>query len=318
MRNFIMFATLAGLFLPPAYATGQELLQLPEQAKYFVHVNIDSFRKTELGARLFQMARDQALAELSDGKADLDELREVLGFDPFTDLDAMTIVGSDFEKPELHAHVMIRLKKTTGNLEGLIATMPDYDSGEYGDHVIHSARPGEGKRMFGAIHIDGRGTRRVMVAPVEKQVKDLLDMLDGKNGSRKSIELDTKKGQFVHVELLEMPDAKKVGRGPQANIAKMLEGLAFRVVSDDGELKLSLRMETGEERKAKQIRQMVQGVSAMLQMIGDESDEDFARGQRILEELKVKRDGKTVRIELKIPEQDLIDLVEHEMAELEL
>ena len=318
MRNFIFATLLGSLLFSPADATGQELLKLPEKAKFFVHVNIDSFRKTELGARLFEMARAEAMVELDDKKADLEKLRETLGFDPFTDLDAVTMVGSDFDKPELQTHLIIKLKKTTGNVEGLIATLPDYDSSEYGDHIIHSARPDENKRLFAAIHTDRRDAKRIVVAPAESQVEDLLDMLDGRNDDRKSVELDTRNGQFVHIELLEMPDAKLVGRGPQANITKMMKGLALKVASDDGELKLTVRMDTTEERQAKQIRQMVQGASAMLQMVNNESDEDFARAQRILDELKVRRDGKTVRIELKIPEQDLVDLVEHEMAELEI
>ncbi|MFK7820151.1 MAG: hypothetical protein AB8G99_15625 [Planctomycetaceae bacterium] len=329
MRNVAIAAIMASLMLPSAGAVAQDV-SVPSDSKFFVHINIDAFRRTELGGRLFEMARREAMKEVlgrnkhddEDHEQNYEKMKETLGLDPFTELDAITIVGSDFKKAEKALHVIFKLKQNAGNLEGLVAALPDYSSAEYGQHVVHSAAPDEGEdqRAFGAIHTDGKGVKRIVAAMQLNRVKKLLDMLDGKSSREsKAVRVSKDNSQFVHIELLEIP-REEIGKGPQANVAKMLQGVTINVGDDGENLNLSITLKTEEDRQAKQIRQMVQGFTAMIQLAqdaSDEADEDMEKFQDILESLEIKRKKNTVQIRLSIPEDELVDLIEDQM-ELEL
>jgi hypothetical protein len=330
MRNVAVAAIMVALLVPSAQSVAQDVT-VPSDSKFFVHVNIDAFRRTQLGGRLFEMARREAMKEVlgrghdqdeEDHKQSFEKMKETLGFDPFTELDAITIVGSDFKKAEKGLHVILKLKETTGNLEGLVATLPDYAATEYGEHVIHSAAPDEDKeeRAFAAIHTDGNDVKRVVAAMQMNRVKKLLDMLDGKaSRESKAVRVSKDNSQFVHIELLEIP-REEIGKGPQANVAKMLQGITINVGDDGENLNLTMTLRTEEDRQAKQIRQMVVGFTAMIQLAQDASDEDneeMQQVQELLENLEVKRKKNTVQIRISVPEDHLVELIEKEM-ELEL
>ncbi len=321
MRTTIFAATVLATLLSPnlrAAAEDSDSVSVPADSKFLVHVDIGAFKKTPIGARLFEMAKREALKEIGDDDDnDFEELKEALGFDPFTELDAITIVGADFKKPEDHMHVVLRMRETVGNLEDLMATMPDYDSSEYGDHTIHSASPDEKQRMFGAVHTDGKRVKRVVAARTRKAVRNLLDMLDGKiRKASKAVKLSRAEGQFVHIELLDIP-RENIGRGPQANIARLVQGLSLKVGSDGDDLAMSVAVTTKEEKQAKQVRQMIQGLTAMIQLVDDGGEgENLQQAKEFLENLKVKRKGNVVQIRLTVPEADVVDLIEDEMSEI--
>lgn len=323
MRTSLFAATLLGLMLAPAKPARAEegdVLNVPANSKFLVHIDIGVFRETHIGGKLFEMAKHEAMKEITerhgdeDGDDDFKKLKEALGFDPFTELDAITVVGSDFKHPEDHVHLILRMKQTTGNLEGLMTSLPGYSSTEYGDHVIHTAEPDRNERVFGAIHTDQRGTKRVVAARSAKEVKALLDMLDGKSRAEsKAVKLSRAEGQFVHIELLELPQ-EEIGKGPQANVARMIQGLSINVGDDGEDVSMSVTLRTRKNQQAKQIKQMVQGLTAMIQLIQDENqDEELERAKEFLERIEVERDGNMVRIRLVVPEDELVELIEDEM-----
>lgn len=304
---------LAFLILGPTIGVAQDSIRVPENARFLVHIDINAFRKTELGGKLFEMARHEAIKELHDGREDhAEKVREALGFDPFTELDAVTVVGSDFENAEEHVQLVLRLRKTSGNLEGLMATLPGYGSSDYGRHTIHWASPDANDKAYGAIHTDKKGMKRVVAARTADEVRGLLDMLDGKSrrGGR-SVKLTGEDGAFVHVQLLEIPH-KEIGDGPHANVAKLLQGVAVRIGDNDGDLSVEVTLTTEKEEQAQQIQQMVQGLVAMVQLV-QEDDDDLKRAQEILRHVKIRQKDNTVRLRLAVPEQQIIDLIEDEM-----
>lgn len=321
MRTSIFAATVLATLLSPtlrAAVQASDSVSVPADSKFLVHVDIGAFKKTSIGARLFEMAKREAMKEIGDddGK-DFEDVKDALGFDPFTELDAITIVGADFKKPADHMHVVLRMRETIGNLEDLMETMPDYDSNDYGDHRIHSASPGEEQRMFGAIHTDGKRVKRVVAARTQEAVKNLLDMLDGRTRkASKAVKLSRAKDQFVHIELLDIP-RENIGRGPQANIARLVQGLSLKVGNDGDDLAMSVSITTKEEEQAKQVRQMIQGLAAVIQLVDDGGeDEGLQQAKDFLANLKIKRKGNVVQIRLTVPEADLVELIEGEMSEI--
>lgn len=301
-----------------AQAEDQEV-SVPEGAKFFLHVDVNAFRATGLGGRLFEMARKEAMREISqNGKdGDFEKMKETIGFDPFAELQAVTIVGSSFEDPENAVQLVLTLKKTTGNLEGLALALPNHESVEYGKHEIHSAAEDEegDERMHAAVHTDRKGQKRIVAARRIGDIKNMLDTLDGRGrGNSKAVKLALKRNNFVHIELLEIP-TDQLERGPQAKAARMLEGLSLKIGSQDDAIAVSVSLKTKQEKHAEQIQQLVQGLVAMLQLANDD-DEDVQRAREFLNSLKVDRDGNQVHLHLSVPEAELIDLIENEMESL--
>ncbi len=316
MRSLFLAAGFVGLLClsPDAASAEDREVKVPEGSKFFLHVDVTAFRQTALGGRLFEMARNEAMREISNkGKdSDFEKMKETIGFDPFTELQTITIVGSSFDKPEDAVQLILTLKKTTGNLETLAASLPNHESTVYHDHEIHSAAEKEDERMHAAIHTDRKGQKRIVAARRIRDVRNMLDTLDGRSqGDSKAVRLALKRNNFVHIELLEIP-ADQLERGPQAKAARMLDGISLKIGAQDDAISVTASLKTKEEKQAKQIQQIVQGLVAMLQLADDE-DEDVRRAKEFLNNLKIKRDGNLVRVQLSVPEADLIDLIEHEM-----
>ena len=87
--------------------------------------------------------------------------------------------------------------------------------------------------------------------------------------------------------------------------------------SDGDDLAMSVAVTTKEEKQAKQVRQMIQGLTAMIQLVDDGGEgENLQQAKEFLESLKVKRKGNVVQIRLTVPEADVVDLIEDEMSEI--
>lgn len=312
--KLLAIGLIAGFLIPSSLAAqDDESLPVPTASRFMVHIDVKALRKTKIGGRLFEMAKQAALEEINDDEENTFEtIRESLGFDPFTELDGITIVGTDYEEPQEELQVVVRLRKTSGNLEGMMLALPDYESTDYGKYQVHSARPDEDEQVFAAIHTNKKGNKSIVAARSLSSVKSLLDMLDGK-GAMKTVKLSRKNREFIHVEVLELPIAE-LGEGPQTNIAKMVQGVSLKMSDQDDSLRLNLTLKAKKEQQAKQLRQLMQGGIAMAQLIqSDDHDEDLVMLKRILQTVDIKRDGNDVNVKLAIPEKQIIDLIENEM-----
>lgn len=315
MRS-LLFAGFFGLLClsPDRLQAEDREVKIPEGAKFLLHVDVTAFRQTTLGGHLFEMARKEAMREITrKGKdGDFEKVKEAIGFDPFSELQAVTIVGSSFRDPGESLQLILTLRQTTGNLEGLALTLPNHESTEYKKHEIHSAAEDGDERMHAAIHTDPSGQKRIVAARRIGDVKNMLDTLDGRRrGSSKAVKLATRQKNFVNIELLEIP-TDQLERGPQVKAARMLQGISLKVGEKDESIAITATLRTREEKKAEQIQQLVQGLVAMLHLANDENEE-VQRAREFLDSLKVTRDGTEVQLKLAIPEADLIDLIEEEM-----
>lgn len=312
MRNLLMCGVAVLLLAPAGLQADEREVTVPEGSKFFLHLDLRAFQQTRLGGRLFEMARREAMRELDKGDKhnEFEKMKEMLGFDPFDELDSLTVVGLSLEEPQKRVQLVLTFKKTTGNLEELARDLPGHNSTEYEGHTIHSAQDDDDHRIFAAIHADRNGRKRMVAARSLNDVRKMLDTLDGVSRSEsKAVKLALKDSSLVHIELLEMP---KAPRGPHAMAAKMLERVSLKIASVDNDMQMSLTLRTAKEKDAQRVRQMVQGLIAMAQMIED-ADDELKQAQEFLEQIEVKRKGREVRIRIAVPEADLIDMIEQEM-----
>jgi hypothetical protein len=301
-------------------------VSVPGNTKFVLQLDLQAFRATAFGGKLLEVARKKAMKELSEegnegGKAppNFDKIQEMLGFDPFGEIQGIIVSASDYERPEKSLVVSVRMRKTTGNLEGLILGLPGYEATDYGKYRIHSAAPEKDMHVFGTIHTDGKGDKTVLLSSQREAVTRLLDHLDGKpagDASFKKIKLGAEGKPLLALEILELP-TDVIGDGPHANVARLLHGLSLRISESKGNLDIGLSLTAGAEQQAEQLRQMAQGLIAMLDFAqsANPDDEDLKKVQRLAHDIKAARDGSSLKISLSVPAEELTKFIEGELGD---
>src|SRR5215471_10326205 len=184
-RAFLATLFVLGGFFHATLRAADVEVSVPADTKFLLQLDLQAFRATPLGAKLFEIAMEKAKAEIAQGfkggqGPDFKKLDEMLGFDPFEEIQRISVSASDFERPDKSLVISIRLRKTTGNLEGLLLGLPGYEAQAYGKYQIYSAAPDNETHVFGAIHTDAKGEKSVLFASQREAVVRLLDNLDGK------------------------------------------------------------------------------------------------------------------------------------------
>ncbi len=302
-------------------ANAQNSINVPSDSKFVMQIDLQALKASKIGSSLFEMARKAAMDEIGkkvDAKdVSADKIKEVLGMDPFEEIQGIVICASEYENPEKSLLGMVRLKKNTGNIEGLLLAIPGYAKSEHRKYEIHSASPGDDKKIYGAIHKSMAGNNTLVIGANRDSVTGLLDSLDAKNAeskSLKSVDLFTDRKVLAHVQLMELP-TEKLGKGPQANIAALLSSLSISVLEEDDELEVRGAMQTGNEKKAEQIRQSIQGLGAMVELFAsmDTQDDDVKNVLKFIKKIKVVQDGTSVSVKVRVPSAEIAEMIKQEM-----
>ena len=145
LRNLWQAIGLSLLSVFGANANAQTSISVPSDSKFVLQVDLQALKSSKIGSSLFEMAKKAAMDEVGkkiDSKdVSIEKIKEVLGMDPFEEIQGIVICASDFEKPEKSLLGMVRLKKTTGNIEGLLLALPGYAKSEHRNYEIHAASP---------------------------------------------------------------------------------------------------------------------------------------------------------------------------------
>ncbi len=322
MRRYLWQAlALSALFLLNAQANAQNSISVPSDSKFVLQIDLQALKASKVGASLFEMAKKAAMEEIGknvDSKeVSSDKIKEVLGMDPFEEIQGIVLCASEYDSPEKSLLGMVRLKKNTGNLEGLMLALPGYEKSAHRNYEIHSASPGEDTKVYGAIHTNTSGNKTLVVGANRASVTGLLDGLDAKSiepKSLKTVDLNSDRKMIAHLQLMELP-MEKLGKGPQANIASLLSSLVVSVSEEDNEMELRGAMQTGTEKKAEQIRQSIQGLGAMVELFAsmDSQDDDVTNTLKFIKKIKVVQDGTSVSVKVRVPSSEIVDLIKKEM-----
>ncbi len=306
MRNWfentvavLAISVFAGLAIVQQQRTAPKIpVNAPANSKFSIQIDVAAIKQTKLGAMLFSLAKKKAIEELGKeggGEAGLTKLTEMLGMDPFEEIQSVTLSSTEYEHPEKSMLAVVRLKKTAGNLEGLALGLPEYQSTEYKKNQIHSAAPDKNIRIYGAIHGKDDQSRTIILTPSKSTIESVLDELD----SRPSTGSNEGKSPLVRLQLFEIPK-DKIGEGPQVNIAKIVKTLMLDIEDANEDIAFTAKMSTETDKQAEQVRQMAQGVIAMIDFAQsmDSNDKDLKMLREMLVGLKATRDGVDVQVGL--------------------
>lgn len=317
---FLLVATLVAVGGVPRSSQADDLrIGLPADMKFVVRVDVHAVQNSPVGGKLFATAKEQILGKLAD-KADgkglsQEKIVEVLGFDPFEEIQNIVIAAADYDSPEQSLAGCVQLRKTSGNLEGLLLALPGYSVEDYDGLQIHSATPDGGTRVYCAFHVDAAGSRTVLLAARREAIIHMLDSLGDKGesgGSAKAITFGGEDAPLAVVEMFDLPTQIMNQEGPPANVAKIIRSLSVRVSESDDKVNVTTAVVAGADKQAEQLEQMVKGLHAMVGLAASSQtdDEDLMMIHKYLEDMTVKRDGTTVNLGLSLPAADVLKLIE--------
>lgn len=289
-------------------SVSQAQIAVPDDAQFVMQLDLQAIQKTSIGKMLIAAGKEAAVKEfgkLEGGDSDpMVKVQEILGMDPLKEVQRVVVTATDFEHPETSMTLWLHLGKTTGNIEGLLLGLPNYEVESYGSHQIHSAQP-EDARIYGAIHRDKNKNHMVVISPNRDTLEHQLDLLDDRKSTRdgfKVLELPSKSSTLFSVQVLKFP-LEEMGEGPHTNVAKRLKSLALAIDGSDDDIDLRLDLETETDKQAEQIRQMVQGLIAMVEFAQsmDVDDEELRKAVQYFKGAKSTVDGSTVKLQMRLP-----------------
>ncbi len=320
-RTWLAAAMLLVLAAAPPLAADEVRVTLPENVKFVVQLDAAAIQKSAIGSRLIEGLKSQILPELEEDEGlSMDKIVEILGFDPFEEVQSIVVAAADYKSPEKSLVGCVQLRSTTGNLEGLLLSVPGYDVEDVDGRQIHSARPEEDRPVYGAFHGEDGGSRAVVLGSNRDAVVAVLDALDGDAGgddASRSVTLGEKNGPLVTVQVFELPEEIAASGGPQANIAKVVRSGSLRITEADENVRIAASIVAGSDKQAEQLEQAARGLGAIIGLAAanDPDDEDLKMIQQVLKELRVSRDGDAVELNLSLPAEVVMPFIEENVLD---
>jgi hypothetical protein len=313
LRSSLLAVLALAALLAPTAARAQSIT-LPDDAKFVVRVDVQALQNSEVAGPIVAMLKEQVIGKMAD-KHDgmtMEKLVEILGFDPFEEVQSVVLAASGYESPETSIVACVRLKKTAGNIEGLMLAIPGYSSGEHGELTIHSVDHGNGRGGHAAMYVDDDGNHSLLVAADRGALEGMLDAMgeDSSPGdSKHAISTESDGGELAMLDLYQLPEELMAEEGPPANVAKIVRSLSARVSESGDDLNVVASVVAGTDKQAEQLEQMINGLRAMVELAvtahGEDKDEDLIAVHKYLAAAKISREGTAVNVNLSVPSADV-------------
>ena len=302
-------------------AQNSKTVSVPSNSKAVVYIDLGAAKRTPVGEAIVKLAKQEAsnaISEMMEGSEGdpLVHKQEMLGLDPFEDLKSITISVSDYEAPEESVLAVIELGQTAGNLEGFVVTAPGYESSAFGDYTIHSVSPDEETRVYGSVHSDASGIKRIVAATSRGSVESVLGGLDGGAAAGfETVSLAGGEGAVISVAINELP-LEELGEGPQSNIAKMLKAISVVIGNSNDAYTIDVGLVTESEQRSQQLMQLIQGSLAGLAFAAEMedvgNDEEIQMALKMAQGIEVSLDGASISLRMSAPEEMIHQILREE------
>lgn len=241
-----------------AQAEPLNLAQIPDDAKWFAHVDVDAMRDSTVVRQFY----GTCLAK-HDADKHFDRFAEHFGFDPRTDLHGITLYGSKISKDEGVMIVSAAVDKQ--RLLQMAEKAPCHEVADYKDFKIHTWMHKKGKyehKVSGAFFQDDR---MVFGSTVEK-VQKALDVLKGEGanlaGKKDSpLAQEDPAGAIFVARAVDLAEAEVPCKSPLLKQSKLLSLVKGE---HEGQWFGKGTLVTDSPEVAEQVKQIIEGIGAMV------------------------------------------------------
>jgi hypothetical protein len=292
-KTLLLIAALvlaALIFVVPAWPGTLPTSIVPDGARWVAHLDMEKFVATKLYEYLEK-----------DGKFDIKsrDLNRWFKIDVPKDITGLTIFGLD--PGDKQAVFAVAGKFDRAGLLALIALDKEHQETPYGAYTLYST----GSDEYGAFINDGL----IVFSENREAIEKVLDTAAGKTKSFASSKLnasfkDVSSGAFLSgvVENLS-------GLGKEINQSKFVEKASmmfFLAQEKQDNLQVRVQVTADTPENAKNMADMAQGLIALVRL--GQGEGPGAIPASLVEGLRVKLEGKTVRLELDMPSREVANL----------
>ena len=300
MKTLWVTLALAIGLAPPLRAEPFAGKQVPADAKWLVHIDIDAI-KTGKVAR----AIGAHWLRLPAGAEHLKRVGAVVGLDPAEDLRSITIYGGQYAEPA--AVVVLRAKVDRERLMAFLRAGPGYRTHAYGEHELVEWTANRGKENEHTVTGSFHGPMVIVFGRDPAEVKKALDVLDGRaSGLGEHDPLSpahTPPGTMIQARGVDLAEVELPFKSPLVRKSKLF---SVAVGEHEGEAFAAATATTESAETAGQLRAVVEGLLAMAELEFDADEQ----ATRLLEAVEVSSSEKTVTVEFRGPPNEVSSLVE--------
>lgn len=304
MKKLILsLASGIALLAAPSVAPAAPLQrsQISADAKWLVHLDLESLRGSTFGSTLIKVA----LAEIGDdmkGQMPID-IQAVV-----QQTGSVTVYGKDFQ-PGKHGPDMkgVLIWQGSKDIESVVSGLliQQAEAAKAGQGGIKALTEGLNPtyevtpNLFVAVR-PGQG---ILVSPKSEEIDEACRVIEGKAPSlgEKTAFSDypTLPGGFFFLALAE-GFARDLGLPPQAQVLKLAEGGRIGLGESSDKLQLSVSLKAQTTENAVQIQQVVQGLVA-LASLADVDEPELVKAKEWLRGAQVKAVDKVVSLDIAVP-----------------
>ena len=283
-------ALAALIFVVPAWPGTLPTSVIPDGARWVAHLDMEKF----IASTLYQYLE-------KDGKFEIKsrDINRWLKIDLPKDITGVTIFGLD--PGDKQAVFAVAGKFDKAGLLALVALDKEHQETPYGAYTLYST----GSDEYGAFINDGL----IVFSENREAIEKVLDTAAGKTKNFASSKLnasfkDVSSGAFLSGVVGDLS-----GLGKEIKQSKFVEkaGMMFFLAQEKQDnLQVRVQVTADSPDNAKNMADMAQGLIALVRL--GQGEGPWAVPASLVEGLKVKLDGKTVRLELDMTSREVANL----------
>ena len=303
-KYFLIIVVFCSMALD-AFAGEFEPAQVPANSQWYLHFDVDGFKKGRLG----KFALEQASKEAEK----IDALALLMQFDPRKDLHGITAFGS-VVKDDLVGTVLVKGSYKKAQLMALLETTEtDFKKTQInGVEVLSWKDEDEDKQSFGTFFDKDHilfGDDRILLLHAwrvltKKEPTLKADTLKG---------MAKEKGSYYLSGLLHM---KGIPVPPEANFMENVTTIGVSVGESEENLSVSMQMITTDEEACAQLQLIMQGFVALAHLsLINNKEPGSKQATEILQKINITVKNKTVFMNLSYPTGNILELAKLKLAE---
>lgn len=275
--------------------------QISSEAKWLIHLDLDALRKTQFGSAFFKKIQEDHLDKIQN-----DLVRDLGIKFNFNTLMSATAYGNKFDtEPDKQGVLMIRTRDPLKPvIDGLIA-LHDGESNEEFDLVKTTEDQADFYSLNQEIQATFPQDNLLVMGKSRANIKQALRVIQGREkclaGSDGFGGYPTLDPVFFFLGVAES-FANNVNIPANAKFLRQAEGGRVALGENDGQLYLNLALKTADAQTTTQIRQVIDGMLALLRL--SQQDEDLTR---LLNSTMVTSGSNLVSVNVKLPSQLVLD-----------
>jgi hypothetical protein len=274
--------------------------QVPADAKWVIHVDMDAARPTKIWDALYtRLINDDNFQEK------VGQIEQVTNMHFPADVHDITLYGRAVG--EQAGVVVLHARMDRGQTLSILQMNASYDEKDYGDYKI-VAWEDNGKKLYAAFHDDST----IIVGRSAENIQAALDVMDGKTESIKDgpLTAGAKPQLLAYVAVKDVAQLKKQDE-PQSPIIRQIQNGWISLSEKDGSADVQANLTTDNADTAEQLHAAMDGIKAMVTLAGtgENADPKAQMAAKALKSFHATAADKSVSVDWSIPLDQVSDFI---------